>query len=357
MDHLPDSARARHSTARAIAAWAIAACVISAALIGWTRLFAPAKSQQPPPDSAWMADAALDVERAITDAGLGAVQGVVVRDGKVYAYGDLVQAKPRVGVIREYDEALQSTGRVVWLRRGGKPLILHPTGLTWHAHWGTFLGDTIKSTADPTRSRALIYRLDWDRACKDGDLDHAVRDVIEDDAAVNGCRPEFVAVGGRTLLATADYSDVRPEIRLYDPEALLAARRSSAPGVVVHRIVCGPFTQNLHWSGESGHLTCVQNVVNGRGWRLDDLDLARAVAKGRADGPGVRVRRLTFPLHDELEGYWPRGACRAFFAAARLHDNLLEATFRETEPELSPPEPRSTPAEAVPEGARPGQTP
>ena len=46
-------------------------------------------------------------------------------------------------------------------------------------------------------------------------------DTIEDDAAVNGCRPEFVQVNGRTLLATADYGDVRPEIRLLDPEALL----------------------------------------------------------------------------------------------------------------------------------------
>ena len=64
---------------------------------------------------------------------------------------------------------------------------------------------------DPTRSRAVIYRLNWEAAWKDGVLDEAVRDVIEDDAAVNGCRPEFVTVGGRTLLATADYGDVRPE--------------------------------------------------------------------------------------------------------------------------------------------------
>ena len=110
-------------------------------------------AQQPPPDASWTADAKLDVERSITDVGLGAVQGVVVRDGKVYAYGDVFQAQPRVGVIREYNERLEPTGRVVWLRKDGKPLIIHPTGLTWHDRWGTFLGDTVK-TADPARSRA-----------------------------------------------------------------------------------------------------------------------------------------------------------------------------------------------------------
>src|SRR4051794_27625377 len=176
MDHPPppDRIRARRPPARPLAAW----------LVAWSALVATAAAQQPPPDATWVADAALDVERSITDAGLGAVQGVVVRDGRVYAYGDVFQAEPRVGVIRESTEQFEPTGRVVWLRRGGEPLIVHPTGLTWHDRWGTLLGDTIKS-ADPTRSRAVIYRLDWERAWKDGDLDEAVLDVVEDDAAIN----------------------------------------------------------------------------------------------------------------------------------------------------------------------------
>lgn len=164
-------------------------------------------AQQPPPDATWMADAALDAAQSITDVGLGAIQGVVVRDGKVYAYGDVFQAKPRIGVIREYNELLEPTGRGVWLRHGRKPLIVHPAGLTWHKRWGTLLGDTIK-TADPARSRAVIYRLDWEKAWINGDLDEAILNVIEDDAAINGCRPEFVKVAGRTLLATADYGEV-----------------------------------------------------------------------------------------------------------------------------------------------------
>ena len=198
-------------------------CLIAAWLVAWSALVVPAACQQPPPDATWETDATLDVERSITDLGLGAVQGVVVRDGRVYAFGDVFQAKPRVGVIREYTSELKPTGRVVWLRKGGKPLIVHPTGLTWHDRWGTFLGDTVKS-ADPTRSRGVIYRIDWERAWKDGNLDEAVLNVIDDDAAINGCRPEFVSVGGRSLLATADYGDIRPEIRLYDPEGLLGGR-------------------------------------------------------------------------------------------------------------------------------------
>jgi hypothetical protein len=330
---------------------------IVATLVAWSAFLRPASGQQPPPDAAWTADAAMDVERSITDLGLGAVQGVVVRDGKVYAFGDVFHAQPRVGVIREYTERLEPTGRVVWLRRGGKPLIVHPTGLTWNERWGTFLGDTIKSDADPTRSRAVIYRLDWGRAWRDGDLDGAVLNVIEDDAAVNGCRPEFVAIGGRALLATADYGDVRPEIRLYDPEALLAARRSSAPGVVVHRVLCGPFNQSLHWDAASGRLTCIQNVIAGRGWRLDELDLPRAVADGRAEGPSVRIRRLTFAPHDELEGYWPLADGRGLFAVARRGDNVFLGSFRATEPRTSPPDQGRPAPEAVPAGGRPAASP
>ena len=140
-----DQLAARTSTRRS-SAWRVGTLLVPClVLVNWCA------AQHPPPDAAWVADAALDVERSITDLGLGAVQGVVVRDGKVYAYGDLVQAQPRVGVIREYNERLEATGRVVWLRRAGKPLITHPTGLTWHDRWGTFLGDTIK-TSDPARS-------------------------------------------------------------------------------------------------------------------------------------------------------------------------------------------------------------
>ena len=69
------------------------------------------QTHTPPPDGEWTANAVFTETRAVTDSGLGAVQGVAVGDGKVYAYGDVVSAKPRVGVIREYDLELTATGR------------------------------------------------------------------------------------------------------------------------------------------------------------------------------------------------------------------------------------------------------
>jgi hypothetical protein len=286
---------------------------------------------QPPPDASWQANADLEKPTTRTIEGLGAMQGVSFRNGKVYLYGDVWNAKPRVGVIREYTADYQPTGRVVWLRRDGKPLLLHPTGLTWHEPWGTFLGDTVNK-------KAVIYRLDWKRAWEDGNLDHAVRDIINDDAAVNGCRPEFVTLEGKPYLATADYGDVRPEVRLYDPEKMLASKRTSAPGVVAHRVLAGPFNQNLHWDAGKGQLTCVQNVIAGRGWRLDVLDLAKAVADGRAGGPGVRVRMLTFMPHDELEGYRPLQGDWGLFVTSSQKNNVVVSEVKSVTPRESRPE-------------------
>lgn len=182
-----------------------------------------AAPQTPPPDASWMADAAVENPRVVTDAKLGACQGIAVRDGRIYAYGDVYSVKPRVGVIREYDMDLNPTGREIWLRQADRPVIIHPTGLTWDDRWGTLLGDTVNK-------KARIYRIDWQRAWSDGNLDSAVLDVIDDDAAINGCRPTFVTINGRKLIATADYGEVHPEIRLYDPELLLKSHRSSAGG-------------------------------------------------------------------------------------------------------------------------------
>ncbi len=293
-------------------------------------VLAPRLCSQPPPDAAWIANAGLDPITTRTIMGVGAMQGVTFRDGKVYLFGDVEDAKPRVGVLREYSRNYEPTGRTVWLRRHGKPLILHPTGLTWHPRWGTFLGDTVNR-------KAVIYHLDWERAWADGDLDRAVLDVIDDDAAVNGCRPEFVTVDGHDYLATADYGDVRPEVRLYDPQKLLERKRTSAPSVAAHRILCGPFNQSLHWDAAHGQLTCVQNVIAGRGWRLEIFDLSKAVADGRSDGPGVRVRLLTFMPHDELEGYRPLSEGRGLFVTSSLKDNLIVGDVKQVAPRESLP--------------------
>jgi hypothetical protein len=292
--------------------------------------FAPALRAQAPPDAGWNANAELAKITTQTMTGLGAIQGASFRDGNLYLFGDVWNLTPRVGVIREYTSNYEPTGRVVWLRRLGKTVIRHPTGLTWHSRWGTILGDTVNR-------KAVIYHLDWQKALEDGNLDHAVLDVLDDDAAVNGCRPEFVTLDGHDYLATADYGDVRPEVRLYDPELLLRQRRSSAPGVVVHRILCGPFNQSLHWDATPGELTCIQNVIPGRGWQLEVFNLAKAVADGRSFGPGVRMRLLTFAPHNELEGYRPLDDGRGLFVTSSLKDNLTVAEIKEGTPKESRP--------------------
>jgi hypothetical protein len=309
-----------------------ASLFLAVVLVACSSLTASAQqAHQPPPDGSWTADTVVLPERKLTDARLGACQGIAVRDGRVYAYGDVHGDKPRVGVIREYNADFTPTGREVWLRKDGKPLILHPTGLTWNEKYGTFLGDTVLK-------KAKIYRLDWPRAWQDGNLDHAVLDVIDDDAAINGCRPTLVKLNGQTLLATADYGDIHPEIRLYDPDALLKAHRSSAPGVVLHHVLSGPWNQNLFWNPETGRLVCVQNIIEGRGWRLDEIDLARAIADGRVTAPGVRTTLMTFPPHDELEGYWPLDNKRAVFVTSSRNENLVIGTTERITPQVSAPD-------------------
>ncbi len=296
--------------------------------------------QIPPPDAEWTSNAILDPGQAATIQGVGAAQGISFHRGKYYIYGDVYTANPRVGVIKELNTQLQPTGRVLTLTQNGQPKIVHPTGLTFDDQLGCFLGDTVNQ-------KATIYKLDWEKAWDDGNLDRAVLAQVTDDAAVNGCRPQFVTLEGKRWLATADYGDVRPEIRLYDPAKLMAAGRSSAPGVIGGRVLCGPFNQNLHWDAQRKNLICVQNVVAGRGWQLDVLNLAKAIADGRADGPGVRVAKIVLPPHTELEGYCPseqQSPAEGFsgisplgvFVTAHPQDNLATGTIRKIKPQRSP---------------------
>jgi hypothetical protein len=55
--------------------------------------------------------------------------------------------------------------------------------------------------------------------------------------------------------------------------------------MIVSRFLAPPFNQNLHWDNDAGQLTCVRNVFEESGWRLETLDLKKAVADGRARGP------------------------------------------------------------------------
>lgn len=201
---------------------------------------------------------------------LGACQGASMHDGFVYLYGD---ANP--GVIRQYvvraaevaPPTLEYTGVEIALTRNGKNVINHSTGLTWNTQFGTYLGNSMTAT-----KKAAIYHLDWPRMLIDRNLDHAVLNVIDDDLAVQGCRPEFVRRGERWLLATADYGSVHNAVRYYDPTRLPSARKTSEFGVLVARFPCSPWVQNLHWVDEQQRLLLILNKTEGRGWRLAVVD-------------------------------------------------------------------------------------
>jgi len=66
----------------------------------------------------------------------------------------------------------------------------------------------------------------------------------------------------------------------------------------------------------------VLNVIEGRGWRLETLDLKQAIADGRAWGPHVGVRTQTFANGDELEGYRPLANGRGLFVTSSRRDNV-----------------------------------
>jgi hypothetical protein len=256
------------------------------------------------------------LDAPLTITGIGAGQGIEVRDGKVYLYGDAA-----TGVVREYDvtagNALTYTGRQVLLTGGGRDLVSHPTGLTTAPGQGTLLGNTVSA-------QGTIRLIDWPQALMNGTLDGAVLATIADDLAVNGTRPEFVRVGDRWLVATADYGAVSNEVRLYDPDRLRTATRTSEPGVLVYRFPSSPYVQTLHWIDSAGLLVLVQNRSSGQGWRLTVVDLARSLAAGQE----VATQIIDLSPQDELEGFHMVAPGRGLFLTSSSVSNLYFANVR-----------------------------
>ncbi|MBN8824174.1 MULTISPECIES: hypothetical protein [unclassified Spirosoma] len=242
-------------------------------------------------------DLVIGLTSSVTIDSLGACQGVSYQPDKVYLYGDR-----EVGMIRSYrvgKESLTYTGQEVKLTVDGQDVINHPTGIAYNQTGPTFIGNSIRLNPEGTKWRAVIYMVNWAGLLRTGTLDDNLLNTIEDDACIQGTRPEYVRYQNKWYVATADYGDKANEVRLYDPLLLAKAKKTSEPGVVVKKFTCSPWVQNLHWVPSKGVLVLIQNQIEGRRWRFTFLDLKRSIESGREQV----IKTVDIDKADELEGF------------------------------------------------------
>ena len=257
----------------------------------------------------------LSVYDPLSADSLGACQGVAYIKGKAYLYGDR-----EAGVIREYDvvgDTLVFTKKEMMLTLDGTDIINHPTGIAHNGSGPAFIGNSIRLNKEGTAWKAVIYVVDWEGLLRTRTLDGNLLKIIEDDACIQGTRPEYVSYQNKAYVATADYGGKSNEVRLYDPEALLRSSKTSDAGVLVKKFTCGPWVQNLHWIPEKDILVLVQNQIEGRKWRLTFLDLSKSVEQGSQ----VVVHEEDMPVADELEGFALMGAINKGLAVSSSRKN------------------------------------
>jgi hypothetical protein len=237
------------------------------------------------------------LDRAITIDSLGACQGISNQNGRIFLYGDR-----EVGMIREFkmiNDSLVYQHNEIKLTQDGKDIINHPTGIAYNGSSPTFIGNSIRLNSEGTKWRAVIYCVDWNGLLKSGSLDGNLINTIEDDACIQGTRPEYVKYNNKWYVATADYGDNGNEVRLYDPEKLKQASKTSEKGVLYKKFTCTPWVQNLHWVADKGMLVLIQNKIQGRQWRLTCVDLNRSIETGKQV---VISQTDDIDRADELEG-------------------------------------------------------
>lgn len=238
------------------------------------------------------------IKHAYTVDSLGACQGVSYQQGKYFLYGDR-----EVGMIREYTlqgDSLVYANKEMKLTVHDTDVINHPTGFAYHDGAPFFIGNSIRLNKEGSRWRAVIYAVDWKGLQRTGTLDGNLLNTIEDDACIQGTRPEYVQYNKKWYVATADYGDKGNEVRLYDPAMLLNVKKTSEKGVLYKKFTCTAWVQNLHWLPEYGWLVLIQNQVEGRKWRFTYIDLAESIATGKQKV--IKVVDID-GREDELEGF------------------------------------------------------
>jgi len=241
--------------------------------------------------------AVAQVSRTFTIDSLGACQGISRQNDKYFLYGDR-----EVGVMREYKlgkDTLLNQHKEYRFTIDGKNVIKHPTGIARQPGMPTIVGNSVRQNAEGTLWKAVLYSIDWDGFLNKGTLDGNLISTIEDDACIQGSRPEYVKYKGKWYVATSDYGNKQNEVRLYDPEALKTASKTSEKGVLFKKFKCSPWVQTLHWDEKTGNLILVQNQIEGRKWRLSFLDLEKSIESGEE----AVLKVLEPDLQDELEGF------------------------------------------------------
>lgn len=229
---------------------------------------------------------------------LGACQGISWQNGKVFLYGDR-----EIGIVRQYsleEDSLVYDNMEYKLTIGGKNLINHPTGLAYNGIGPTFIGNTIRLNSKGSAWKAIIYYINWPGFLNQKTLDGNVLNTIEDDICIQGTRPEYVKYQGKWYVATSDYGNRENEVRLYDPEKLMHASKTSDSGILFKKFTCSPWVQNLHWIKNKDILVLIQNQIEGRRWRFTYLDLAQSIKMGKQ----VVLKEIDLDgKMDELEGF------------------------------------------------------
>lgn len=239
----------------------------------------------------------MQIDRTLTIDSLGACQGVSYQKGRLFLYGDR-----EFGMIREYalsGDSLVYLKKEIALTEKGADVINHPTGIAWNGHSPTFIGNSIRLDSAGTKWRAVIYCVNWNGLLNTGSLDGNLLNTTEDDACIQGTRPEYVQYKGKWYVATADYGNKANEVRLYDPALLQHAKKTSETGILVKKFTCTPWVQNLHWIPKKNILVLIQNQIEGRKWRFTYVDFIKSIKTGTQQV----LKVVETDRADELEGF------------------------------------------------------
>ncbi len=240
----------------------------------------------------------MKIEHAYSVDSLGACQGISYQDGRLFLYGDR-----EVGVVRAFKlqgDSLVYVNKEMKLTLNDTDMINHPTGFAFHGSMPFFVGNSIRLNKEGTLWRAVIYCVDWKGLQRTGTLDGNLLNTIEDDACIQGTRPEYIEYNRKWYVATADYGDKGNEVRLYDPAVLAKAKKTSEKGVLYKKFTCTPWVQNLCWIADKGQLVLIQNQIEGRKWRFTYVDLAASIESGKQQV--LKVVDIDERM-DELEGF------------------------------------------------------